>query len=222
MEPSALREPDLISAPAPMGSNGSHLASTLYRLSRQDERVYSRIANRLSELIDDIREVDIDIDLKRDLLSLFAKGKDGTIHPARSLSDGTLRFLALAVIELDPTAQGVLCLEEPENGIHPDRLPAMLSLIQDIATDTDSEVGFDNPLRQVIINTHSPAVVRAVPEDSLVVAASKETVKEDQRFQRVSFCCLPGTWRENDPANTVPLGSLMGYLKSVEGEYAQS
>ena len=77
----------------------------------------------------------VDPDEKRELLTLYVTGKDRTPHAARSLSDGTLRFLALTVVELDPEAQGLLCLEEPENGIHPQRIPAMLRLLQDIATD---------------------------------------------------------------------------------------
>ena len=48
------------------------------------------------------------------------------LHAARALSDGTLRFLALAILELDLTPRGLLCFEEPENGIHPERIPAML------------------------------------------------------------------------------------------------
>ncbi|BDA72313.1 hypothetical protein CAL7716_064790 [Calothrix sp. PCC 7716] len=68
----------------------------------------------------------------------------------------------MAVLELDPQAQGLLCLEEPENGIHPDRITKTLRLLQDIATDAEEPIGVDNPLRQVIINTHSPSVVTQV------------------------------------------------------------
>jgi len=146
--------------------------------------------------------------------------RDGTAHPARSLSDGTMRFLALSVLELDLKAEGVICLEEPENGIHPERIPKILELLQDIATDTEEEIGEDNPLRQVIINTHSPAVVQQVPEDSLVVAELKDTRKHGTSFKRVSFGCLPDTWRYKkstnpDEVNVVPLGRLLAYLNPV-------
>jgi predicted ATPase len=237
LEPSALREPDEFLAPTQIGTDGSHLPATLYHLARRgdqadaeervekadEERVYAQVANRLSRLIDDVREVGIDRDERRELLTLLAKGKDGTAHPARALSDGTLRFLALAVIELDPAAQGVLCLEEPENGIHPQRIPAMLELLRDIATNTDEPVGPDNPLRQVIVNTHSPAVVAQVPDDSLVVAELKEAVRNDgQRFSRVRFGCLPGTWRQtraekSEDVNVVAKGNLLAYLNPVAG-----
>ena len=146
---------------------------------------YNQVANRLAELIDDVHDLWIERDERRELLTLYVSSRDGTPHPARALSDGTLRFLALAVLEFDREAQGLLCLEEPENGVHPERIPVMLKLLQDIATDTEEPIGPDNPLRQVIVNTHSPAVVLQVPEDSLLITELRETIQDDRRFKRV-------------------------------------
>jgi hypothetical protein len=139
---------------------------------------------------------------------------DGTEYPARALSDGTLRFLALAVLELDPEAPAMLCLEEPENGIHPDRIPAMLRLLQDIATDPDELADETNPLRQVIVNTHSPSVVMAAPDDSILLARTTPCQNERGEFEGLAFACLPDTWRAKPPSNcqTVTKGHLLGYL----------
>jgi predicted ATPase len=226
LEPAMLREPDDFRAPTSLGPNGAHLAATLYHLATSGRRhqgngsegmaagqVYGQVAARLAELIEDVREVWVDADDKRELLSLMASARDGTPHAARALSDGTLRFLALAVLELDPRTQGLLCLEEPENGIHPERIPAMLRLLQDIPTDVKEPVGSDNPLRQVIINTHSPAVVTQVPDDSLLVAEPKEILLGDKRIQGVVFGCLPDTWRaKTENAHVVSRGKLLAYL----------
>jgi hypothetical protein len=204
------------------------LAATLYHLAHSNKhkpdgshahetsQVYGQLANRLAQLIDDVHRVWIDRDEKRELLTLQVTDREGTACPARSLSDGTLRFLALAVLELDPQSQGLLCLEEPENGIHPERIPAMIRLLQDIAIDVDQSIGPDNPLRQVIVNTHSPAVVSQVPDDSLLVAELKETVHENQRFKRVCFNCLPDTWRvKAGHSSVVSRGKLLAYLNPV-------
>jgi len=226
LEPSALRRPDSFTAPTVLGSDGSHLPATLYHLakgqvpsidSESSERMsdtYARIANRLSSLIDDVREVYVDRDERRELLTLVVSGRDRTPHAARSLSDGTLRFLALGVIELDSRAHGVLCLEEPENGIHPARIKAILDLLQDIATDTYFPVSEDNPLRQVIINTHSPAVVSEVPDNCLIVAESQPWNKDGVRFERLTFGSLSGTWRGN--SNVMSKSKLFAYLNPVE------
>ncbi|MFN9859751.1 MAG: AAA family ATPase, partial [Pseudanabaena sp.] len=154
LEPSALRKPDQFVSSSKLGEDGSHLPATLYRLAHHAidrdptdpeasvAQVYSQVANSLSELIEDVRSISVDRDEKRELLTLQVTGRDGTVHPARALSDGTLRFLALAILQRDPETQGLLCLEEPENGIHPERIPAILQLLQNLATDINESISF--------------------------------------------------------------------------------
>ena len=126
LEPSAMRRPDDIRRDPPhLSPNGAHLPATLYRLAHEDgdkDRVYSSIANRLAQLIRGVERVWVDKDDGRQLLTLFLQELGGSKLPASSLSDGTLRVLTLAVLELDPDEIGVVCLEEPENGIHPNRI----------------------------------------------------------------------------------------------------
>lgn len=216
LEPTALRQPDGFAAPTHLESNGLHLAANLARLtSRNDpDQVYCQLANRLSGLIGSVREIRVDRDEKRELLTLMMTGSDGTELPARALSDGTLRFLALSVLELDPETPGVICLEEPENGIHPDRIPAILQLLQDISTDPNEPADESNPLRQVIINTHSPSVVMAVPDSSILLAKPGKDLRNGQEFGKVIFACLPNNWRvkaDSDQA-IVNKGEMLGYL----------
>jgi len=232
LEPSALRKPDDIAAHRKLGADGSHLPATLYRLAGNRQysnnvdddnttaQVYAEVAGRLSELIDDVREVRVDRDEKRELLTLEVVDHNGTAHPARSLSDGSLRFLALTVLSMDSEEQGLLCLEEPENGIHPERIPAMIQLLQDIVTDTNDPLGPDNSLSQVIINTHSPAVVGQIPDDSLLFAELKEYVDDGKRFKGLSLSCLDQTWRTRAPENirVVPKGKLLSYLNPIAPE----
>jgi predicted ATPase len=231
LEPSSLRRPDDFSAVTRLGADGSHLPACLNHLAKTaavgrggtaaeaESSVYGQIAGRLSELIADVTAVGVDRDERRELLTVQVTGADGTAHPARALSDGTLRFLALAVLEMDPSAQGLLCLEEPENGIHPERIPAMLTLLQDISTDVDAPLGADNPLRQVIINTHSPAVVQEVPDDTLLVAQPEQVMQAGERFRGVVFAHLADTWRDDVPeepaGRVVSKGRLLAFLNPV-------
>lgn len=230
LEPSAMRRPDEFVSPFHVGTDGSHLAATLYHLARNSgpedrdhdgsrsgygERVYSYIVNRLRELIDDVHGIHVDLDERRELMTLYVEDRDGTPHPARALSDGTLRFLVLSVLESDPTMQGVICLEEPENGIHPARIPAVLELLTDIAVDTHESIGDDNPLRQVIVNTHSPAVFQQVPDDSVIFVKETEDMdKHGRRFKRALFLCLSDTWRAKF-SDHAARGDLLTYLNPV-------
>lgn len=225
LEPSALRQPDEFSAPAHLTASGRHLAATLNRLANRGEanQFYTQIANRLSELIGNLRSIRIDRDEKRELLTLMATMADHTEYAARTLSDGTLRFLALAVLELDPAAPGLLCLEEPENGIHPDRIPAMLQLLQDIATDPAEPADESNPLRQVIVNTHSPTVVMAVPDESLLFAKNAPHLSHDRVSTALALECIADTWRAKPPLNSaaVSRGTVLAYFNPA-GQLTQS
>ena len=222
LEPSALRRPDrfsevMSSQTVTIAPDGGHLPATLYRLY-QGERATearSRIRNRLIKLLDDVVNIEVDEDQTRQQLSLEARWRDGTTLPARSLSEGTLRFLALAVLEQDPEVRGVICLEEPENGIHPGRIKDMIDLLNDIVMDAQYPVGDDNPLRQVIINTHSPSVVKLIGDDSLLVAELKEATQKEYRYKEVVFSCVSKTWRSDiKGASIVSKGKLLAYLAS--------
>ncbi|MCD6197088.1 MAG: AAA family ATPase [Deltaproteobacteria bacterium] len=217
LEPSSIREPDRFITHAGLGPDGSHLAATLYYLAHshkytnhtsKDEAAvwfYDKVAARLSELIDDVYSIRIDRDERRRLLTLELTDHNGTVYPAHLLSDGTLRFLALAVLESDPKTSGLICLEEPEDSIYPERIPALLQLLQDIATDVKNQIGPSNPLRQVIVNTHSPAVVNLVPDDSLLVAESKEIVQDGRKLKGACFSWLFDTWRQKAAPDINPV-----------------
>lgn len=93
----------------------------------------------------------------------------------------------------------------------------MLELLQDIATDPNRAIGPDNPLRQVIINTHSPTVVQQVPDDSLLVAENQEAIQDGNRYKQVRFSSLSDTCRSKDAegVSTVSKGELLAYLNPV-------
>ena len=226
LEPSALREPDAFTSPTQVGVDGAHLAATLHHLARLEAAangksgngaIYARVANRLSELVEDVRSISVDVDYKRELLTLQVIDRNLTNHAARALSDGTLRFLALAILELDPHANGLLCFEEPENGIHPERIEAILRLLKDIAVDPGEDIGSDNPVRQVIVNTHSPSVVALVDDSDLLVARPKTITLKGKRCSAVEFAWLSETWRDVEGGNIRPIsrGVLKSYLNPL-------
>jgi len=236
LEPSALREPDEIWGGRSLGPDGSHLPGALYSLAQHatlgvsgrrarhaaEERVYAEVAGRLRELVDDVSTASVVRDQERGLLTLYVTDRDGARHPARSLSDGSLRSLALAVLSLGPAPPSwygytLLGLEEPENGVSPDRIPALIRLLRGIATDVGLPAGLDNPLRQVIVTTHSPAVVTQVPDDSLLIADRVVLLINEGNGQGARFSALPGTWGQHVPgaAKPAPLGALLTYLNPV-------
>jgi predicted ATPase len=80
--------------------------------------------------------------------------------PATRLSDGTLRFLALAAILLQPDPPPLICVEEPELGMHPDMIRMVAQMIVEASAKT-----------QLIVSTHSEHLLSALQEDFDVLFA---------------------------------------------------
>jgi predicted ATPase len=226
LEPSAMRSPDAFSARPQIEPNGAHLAAALYRQAtapRSDgepdpDGVYSQVAARLSQLVD-VASIRVDRDDRRQLLTLELQQPGGGFLPARALSDGTLRFLALCIIDNDPQLEGLLCMEEPENGIHPERLAAMVALVRGLAVDPHRQAGEDNPFRQVIVNTHSPAFVKLQKPDDLLFA-KPVTVRgpSGAPVRTVRLLPLRETWRTHKgEVMGVGRAEILTYLTTPPG-----
>lgn len=222
LEPSALRRFDNFGDDPYITTTGEHLPGTLMRLNN-----YAEVSQRLSELLPDIVSVHVDADEKRQVKTLLLTMKNKETYTASSLSDGTLRFLALAVLALDPEFGGLLCMEEPENGIHPSRIPHMLELVRSLSKSLESDDDEDqeedkngndgeektsSSIRQLIINTHSPLVVAELRDDELLFA---ETLKIKGKAC-VNFKPLHKTWRhsiaESKVTESITRGEILSYL----------
>lgn len=211
LEPAAIRKPDGFDAPHRIGDDGSHVAATLYRACAESHKhggdpsqVKQRISNRMLHLLGEVMSVDVDRDEKRELYTVIVRDRDKTEYPSSALSEGTLRFLALSVL-LEDGDSGLLCLEEPENGIHPRKTKEMLDVLEDIALDTDFPVDRDNPLRQVIVNTHSPLLVQCVHEADLLFAERHQVIVDGHRLNSVAFRPLSETWRAKSDTTRRPV-----------------
>lgn len=224
LEPSAMRKPDRFQTGPCVSANGGHLPAALRRLAREAEQhqrdpedIYASVANRLAALVP-ISSLTVDVDDVRQLLTLQVKERSGVTLPAASLSDGTLRFLALSVLAGDAQADGVFCIEEPENGIHPAKMPEMVKLLEDLAVDPTQAPDADNPFRQVIVATHSPVFVQLIAPEDLLCAVETKVKGPDGNPTRTLRCRpLDGTWRGKVGEPTVGLGTIIDYLSSPPG-----
>lgn len=207
-EPSSLRTPDRLGERSRVDEHGRHIAATLQRLGSQagdPERIFAEAANQLARLVPSVRRLRVREDQARQhLLVEIAFEGSAQWQPPRSLSDGTLRFLALVVMQMDPSSGRVLCIEEPENGIHPFQVPEVVALLRDFAVDprlaTDTD---ENPLRQVILNSHSPEIAKQLEHDEVFLV---ETLRgpEGQEACVRSISGIEG-WRNR--SNRDPVGA---------------
>lgn len=137
-------------------SSGENLAAVLFRLKQYDAYTLFEISRKLNSFLPNFTGVDVYDDQANRQYIIKLKDEDGKEYSSRVLSEGTLRLLALCILEFDDKHTGLLCFEEPENGINPFRIKVMSQLLKDLTTDFSD---FETPLRQVVVNTHSPALV---------------------------------------------------------------
>lgn len=103
---------------------------------------------------------------------------------AYRLSDGTLRWLALLAILLNPTPGPVTCIEEPELGLHPDIISDLADLLREASTRT-----------QLVVTTHSTGLVDAFSDEPENVCIC-EKVEGSTRIRRLDQDQL-ASWLED-------------------------
>lgn len=156
---SEMRKPQLPDAPNHfLEEDGSNLALVLNDLEHRGDRKDQIIENlkRVNPLIKDYS-----IRILGGTVQLFIR-EEGLEKPisAMRLSDGTLRYLCLLAILCHPEPPPLICIEEPEVGLHPDILPTIAELMKEASQRT-----------QLIVTTHSDILVSAfsdMPEAVLV------------------------------------------------------
>jgi predicted ATPase len=166
--------------------DGSNLAAFLFFLRHRHEVSYSllrRTVQRVAPFFDDFQLEPQRLNPDKIRLEWRHKGSDAYFDAA-SLSDGTLRFIALATLFLQPEEHrpSVILVDEPELGLHPLAITLLASLVKQAAVKT-----------QVIVSTQSPLLLdHFQPEDILVA----DRVKGATQLTRLdSERLLP--WLEN-------------------------
>jgi len=94
---------------------------------------------------------------------------------ATRLSDGTLKFLCLMAVLLDPNPGPLICIEEPETGLHPDALALVGNALREASTRT-----------QLIVTTHSDALVDRFTDEPENVVICERDFDEGTTFRRLS------------------------------------
>lgn len=147
--PNELLEPD-----------ASNLGLVLNRL-RREPKVKKRLLEALRALYEGID--DYDVQIEGGTVQVFFHEGRFTV-PATRLSDGTLRYLCLLAILCHPNPPPLVCIEEPELGLHPDVLPTLAELLKEASERT-----------QLIVTTHSDVLVDAFTDSPEAVLVAEKT-----------------------------------------------
>ncbi|MFJ7326847.1 AAA family ATPase [Streptomyces cyaneofuscatus] len=147
-----------------------NLSAAIDNIKRHDEETYASLVGLLRGLADhDIEQLVVTRSELGDVMLALDEGPLG-LTPAREMSDGMLRFLAVTTslltgghgLDLGPAPDDeyhrslTLVIEELENGLHPSQAAEVLRLVRGAATESAT---------RVLITTHSPALLSALSGD---------------------------------------------------------
>ncbi|NOT01187.1 MAG: AAA family ATPase [Phycisphaerales bacterium] len=153
----------------PLEEDLSNLALFVNHLS-DNPSVKRNLLNYLRDLYPEFEDIRTPVKGGRIQISFQERG---VTIPATRLSDGTLRYLCLLTILLNPEPPPVVCIEEPELGLHPDLLPK----IADLMVEASERM-------QLVVTTHSDIIIDALTEhpECVVVCEKGEGGTEMKRL----------------------------------------
>ena len=139
---------------------------------RRETALKRRLLGALQDLYPGID--DFDVSIEAGSVQVFLHEGPYSI-PATRLSDGTLRYLCLLAILLHPEPPPLVCIEEPELGLHPDVLATLGALFRDAAERT-----------QLIVTTHSDELIDSLSEtpEDVIVCEKSEGCTQLRRLDR--------------------------------------
>ncbi len=171
----------------------SNLPARLMTLKR-DPATKRRLLELLTEVAPGFNDIEVILEGGRLRLYLTEGARN---VPAHRLSDGTLRYLSLLAILLDPGPARLVIIEEPELGLHPDVLPGL----RDLLVESSRRV-------QLIVTTHSTQLVDAMTEhaESVVICEKPEMTSRLTRLEPDEIA----RWREHGSLGTLWMSGRLG------------
>ncbi len=163
----------------PLLEDGSNLG--IFWNNLQHQLGYRKIIEKLNKFYDTAEELTTKIYGGTVQIFIRETGLTQPI-PATRLSDGTLHYLFLMALLLDPAPPPLLCIEEPEIGLHPDIMPTIAEMLIEASQRT-----------QIIVTTHSDALVSALNPESVLVCERDERGTHIRRLDPIKL----KNWLEN-------------------------
>jgi predicted ATPase len=178
-------------------ANGSNLAAYLYLLSKRHRESYESIRKTVQQVapfFDDFQLAPLALNPNTIKLEWRHKNSD-QYFDASAFSDGTLRFIALATLFLQPVElrPSVILVDEPELGLHPYAIELLAALIRQASKET-----------QVIVATQSSLLLDQFdPEDVLVAnrvdgATTIERLKPEPLAEWLKEYSLGQLWEKGE------------------------
>jgi predicted ATPase len=140
-----------------LSTTGDNLAQVTKYIYENFPETFQKILDKMKERVPGIDKVEATETIDGRIVLQFSDGSFKDPFISRFVSDGTIKMFAYLVLLNDPKPHPLLCIEEPENYLHPELLIELAEEFRDYA----------NRGGQVFISSHSPDFVNALELDEL-------------------------------------------------------
>ncbi|HET6386541.1 MAG TPA: AAA family ATPase [Armatimonadota bacterium] len=194
---SIIRQPRAVARPVrALDEDCGNLAAVIQAL-RQDPSDYHAILEQMKTVYDRVEDL-VTLDAGGFALpALKERGAKSEI-PITRWSDGTLRFLCLVLVLKHPQPPPLVCIEEPELGMHPHIIPTIASLLVEASERT-----------QLVVTTHSEMLISALREapESVLVCEWREN---QTTFRRLDARIMKTWLKDSDLGDLWIRGEIGG------------
>ncbi len=160
--PDSMRRPQQTDLPTDfLEENGRNLSLVFSNLQYQG--VMETIIGKLRVVYEEVERIGVKLEGATMQIFIYERGMNNPI-PAARLSDGTLRYLCLLTILYHPTPPPLICLEEPEIGLHPDLISGLAEMLKEASQRT-----------QIIVTTHSDLLVSKFSDQPEAIVVCERT-----------------------------------------------
>jgi predicted ATPase len=183
LEANAIAAPVQLQPSIELAHNGANLAGVLDRIRDQNPERFEALNEQIGRWIPEFDRILFETPSPGDR-SLALRTREGShVIKAADLSHGTLIALALLTIAYLPEPPSIVCLEEPDHGLHPRLLRGVRDALYRLAYPEGANEKRD-PV-QVIATTHNPYFLDLFRDhpDEIVIA---EKVGLEAKFSRLS------------------------------------
>ena len=173
--------------------DGMNLAAFMYHIHEINKIVYNRIIKNIQSIAPYFSDFYFAPNKENNLRLQWTDKYSDVVFGANDLSDGTLRFIALSVLFLQPELPDTIIIDEPELGLHPSAIAKLAGMIKSV-----SDRGC-----QVIVATQSTDLIsHFLPEDIITVdQMDGETVfnrlSSDNLHQWLEDYTIDDLWKRN-------------------------
>ena len=174
-------------------SNGGNLSQILNKIKINRKSDFNKIIEALQNINPKFNSLDFNMIGTNIELMLEEKNFDRSIHVTH-ISDGTLRYLCLLAIVHNPERGAVVCIDEPEIGLHPDMISEFVEAMSQVSDKT-----------QFIISTHSEHILNNLSVENVLVCEKDDdngtivnTFHDKDYVEWASQYATGNLWRNGD------------------------